>query len=333
MGTGIVIGALLLTGCSSKSDEEKSKASAGETVQSPLEKRLPYLFDFTVDQEERQAHNLRRETALAECMKDQGFEYTPNIFEDVDHSIATPSDEPQVNTLRYAEKYGYEFFINPASVNGYVNDPDEYVYTNPDQEYFDSLSESEQQDYLDALDGPPEPPELDAEQASQWLSNPENQGCYGIVSTQVFDYTRLDFYNESIVVEFSKDLENLPERYLQDPTIVALNETWAQCLTSKGYNYNSPAEAKQGAQDSYDEVYQITRTADGYESNTQASDEAVAKATKEEIALATADYQCRDKTGYTKVFQTAQKEIEEAYIVEHSDTIAEIEALYASIEN
>lgn len=222
-----------------------------EATSSPFEE----LFGSPESPAESRAKQLEQEEIVAQCMKEQGWEYTP-----VDWAAQFP-DQPEVDDPsgeEYGKQYGYGIARNYELWEWPNLDEDgNYVdpgfsgggFEDPNQEYVMSLSPTEQQEYQVALYGEQSivvstvPVEGDSAVAEAYTPPPlEEQGCYGRAQAEVYGEQQLwndpDF-NERFGA-LSEDLENDPR--LEDAEI-----TWSDCMyeISEDYDFYGPSDMYQ----------------------------------------------------------------------------------------
>ncbi len=170
------------------------------TTVSPLP--LAALLGLTQTPSEARVRDLKAESLIADCMKQDGWEYTP-----VDHSSTSPGvdfgDEPLYGVTRT-----YELFEGGAQ-------PEFSVATDPNLEYLMSLSEANQIAYRQALYGEDEP---DISAAVP--------GCREVAVYSVSPGSRPD------VRERANELSRLIEL---SASVRAAEDLWSQCMKDLGY--------------------------------------------------------------------------------------------------
>lgn len=195
---------------------------------------LAELLGWDVNQSpaEQRAQQLAVEEAVQTCMRAEGFEYTP-----VDYTAQFGADEEDVELYNdpqaYGEKYGY------GVVHNYEQYEEPYLlgeedgsfgptFEDPNQEYVDSLSDNERDDYYRVLNGDFmfDEPAID-EGGSEEFEPPaiEDQGCYGQAQIDVFggDRFQLDPEVEQRLQDFYSNVQT-------DPEIDAAQQDWLDCM-------------------------------------------------------------------------------------------------------
>ena len=322
------MGALLLTGCSSSD----GKKSAGESEKSPLQKRLAFLDSGEFDEAKYSEQQKQVEAAVAQCMKEEGFEYTPVDHDSGSVTFISNSDYEDTQTSAYAKKYGYGIFSYPEEETP-VEDAPEEEFVDPNQDYVSSLSENEQEEFYNTLFGPSPSENLSDEEMDAWFSDPANQGCYGAAQNNAYE-TENSFYESSEAQDFFdiySDFFSTVE--VENTKIIELNDAWSQCISEKGYNFSSPDEAMQSVYEINESLYTQAINEDGSiepsaQEYKEPDPEVLEEAKEDEIALATADYECQEKLDYLKKKTTLQWELEEQFIKENESLIQEIERIH-----
>lgn len=213
-------GAMLLGGCGdsgSASDASPLQAIWGEP-ESPAESR---------------AKQLQHEEIVAQCMKDEGWEYHP-----VDWSAQMPDQEYEdPNEPGFGERHGYgvvysyELYELPyidEDGNQTGDGPMGRDFEDPNMEYVEELTDSEREEYYIALQGDQmnQMPEIDPESGEEiWIAPPpEEQGCYGVASLEVYgDQPWSD-------QDFNERFSELTEQMANDPAIEDAEITWSDCM-------------------------------------------------------------------------------------------------------
>lgn len=332
LSTAIVLGGLLLSGCSDSADKD----SASSSDKSPLEERLGFLYGGEFDQSSYSEQQNKVEVAVAQCMKDQGFEYTPAVYDASDFEVSSDDSYSDTETLDYAKKYGYGVFSQEDLEEDIpAQEPTEEPDADPNAAYLGTLSESELDEYYATLYGPNPDENLSDDEIEAWYSDPANQGCYSVAQSEENTDESDGFFNDPEVAELMQTLENSYNEMTENAKLAELNDAWSECLSTKGFDFATPEDAVNSIYDKSSDIYSIEDTSDGSYSmdsdNYPEPDEAaIEDAKKDEIELATADYECRDKVKYDKTRTKIQWDMEEAFIKENEAAISQVESLYKS---
>ncbi len=255
------------------------------------------------------------EEHVAECMTEEGFEYTP-----VDQSqyggFVMSGEEWDPESREWVEEYGYGAVNFPGRDE--QPDPDQ-EFVDPNQEYVESLSESEMAAYYETLYGP-QPTEEELGEDGAYEYDPENAGCYGSAQQEV---TGDDPYSSE---EFKPIMDAITEFYTDvqnDPALADLNAAWSSCMADAGYSgFATQPDAQTSIYDELNAYYE--------DMSEYVEDDPVLEEIQErEIALALADLDCRESTDYRQESLRVQFELEEQFVQEHK---AELEALKAALQ-
>ena len=298
----------------------------------------PEEYEKQYEDQNRQAEEL-----TAECMAEQGFEYTPNTSSGAVYSSSDDDYDPE--SEEWVSQYGYGVFTNPWGDEEQVAEEDEYV--DPNADYVSSLSESEQIAYNEALYGEQpseeayEDPDFDWENFDWDSLEP---GCNGIAWEEV----QGEDATQALYEEYQPLLDriNLIYEDLQSaPEMSDLNAEWASCMADAGFaGYTVQTDAAQEFYDAQDEFYTdqnaLSEEIDWdnatqeeidafYEENDPSNSPEWKEKGEREIEVALADLECREKTDYTEASLRIQFDLEEQFI---ADNKAELEAFKAAAE-
>jgi len=249
-------------------------------------------------------------------MAAEGFEYVP-VDQSQNGGIVFSGDEWNPDSREWVEQYGY----------GAVNFPGRDDRPEPGQEWFDpnqdyvqSLSESEMTAYYETLYGPsPTEEQLDEDGGYQY--DWSTAGCYGSAQHEVQGN---DPYSSD---EHKPLMDALNEFYtnLQNhASLTELNRAWASCMTAAGYSgFTTQYDAQNSVYDDINAYYE-SMTGEWVE-----NDPKLLAIGEREIELALADLDCREETDYRQASLRIQFDLERAFVDEHK---AELEALKASLQ-
>jgi hypothetical protein len=226
-GVVSVVG-IVLVGCGSDSG-----GSGADAPSSPLAELFGWNDFNSVEARQQQ---LEIEEAVVSCMREEGFEYVAQDYgalseADTADADAGLFDDPEA----YGKKYGYGVVRNYELYElPYINEDGSGaggpVYDDPNQEYLDSLSETETNDYYAALYGQQTTDVADTvpvgTEPEVYVSPPlEEQGCQG--------RARLDVVGEdpSQDPEVQQALTDYYESQRDDPQLEQAFQKWAECMT------------------------------------------------------------------------------------------------------
>jgi len=326
--------ALLLTGCTAGGSPDGGATAAAARELGPLEEYFARVYGWADDGEagldeqnaeyERQQREV--EQLVAECMREQGFDYLPR--EDGGMVAASGGTDLEWGSAEFAEQFGYGISTDPR---GWDDQDDAVASEDPNQEYVDSMSDGEREAYYAALWGPPVEMDEDAD-PEEYEYDWTRSGCYGAAQHEVWD----DDADE----EFAGLLDEVSrvwEQTAEDPRVRALDAAWSSCMADAGYGgFDAPNEAAPRLSEEWnviqgwdDPEYQALR--DGWDWDAEPDgpgepevDEAAVRAfTEREIAVAVADAGCKAEVGYDDGVREVSHEIQQEFVDQHR---AELEA-------
>ncbi|GAA4198462.1 hypothetical protein GCM10022219_27920 [Microbacterium oryzae] len=334
--------AVTLTACSGQQGGEQELS----WEDSPLSEYMAAAYGTGLSVEEQQAkadeETRKIEELTAECMQAEGFEYIPNVQNGT--TIFSEDDDVwDPESREWVEQYGYGIFNDP-----YGNDPqpESEEYVDPNQEYVESLSESEQSAYSETLYGaqPSEDEMNDPEFDWDAFYETADLGCSGEASDEV---SGMDTWEE-LNTQFEPLLTKMDELYLkvqEAPELVELDAAWSACMAEAGFpSYSTQADPstelgeKQSAfwdeqNAAYEEIDWETVTEEEIAALDAQNDPSTKPEWKElaeqEIEVALADLECREETDYRDETMRVQFALEEQFI---ADNEADLEAYRAAAE-
>jgi hypothetical protein len=300
-----LIAVALLSGCAAGPGAAPSSSTAPP---SPLEPYYSALYG-SGSEEEQAAQNAAIQDAVAACMKEEGFSYTPDpslgsaSFSTEDMEIPWGSEE-------FATTYGYG-----VSTRAFDQMSGSVEYEDPNQDYIDSLSPGEQAAYSAALWGaPPEAPDSGSTDEPTVEFSAEydwkQAGCMGAAQHEFGDTGSMDPEFASLVEEMGAIWTEVREV----PAVVAAEKEWSNCLASAGF---PGYETKDDPVNDFNERFNELQGAGASEEPGAADPVALDELKNEEIATATADFACGESTGYTDTLETEQLTREQAFVDEH----------------
>ena len=253
----------------SPTGQSGSPATGAATVPRPFESLL------VLSQDNQKALHDAEELAVSECMKAQGFRYTPQAFES-----AQPADGPGMGDVAAARTRGYG--IAEARQRGETavaeNDPDK----DPD---LGRLTAQERQAFTAALIGPAPTGPNDPSRATIALPggatvSVNTNGCASKGRAAVYgDDLRWQQLFGTVEDLRAKAYDGLST----DPAYESAVQQWRTCMRGKGFNYEGPDAAR----DVLGKQINSGGDIDGLRAT--------------EIQVATADAECVQSTGMTGV--------------------------------
>lgn len=319
---------ITLAGCSATPSTGDADDAALTAEDSPLSEYLEASYSAGLSPEDEDKKDAAvwdaGEELIAECMKDQGFEYTPAAYISentvtVDEGDWRPDDEDWV------AEWGYGITDIPARHMSADEAAPDGAGTNPNLDYLGTLSPVELEAYLEALEGPPADAEelVDGENVYNW----EESGCRGLAYHEVVgeqaDSSEFDGLWDQIHA-FEKDLVDAPE-------FADLDAAWSSCMSDAGESgFTRQEDARQSITDAMPEPEEAPEGgAAAAEYENPMDDPVVAELHERETELALVDLECRTKTDYYRSALRIQFELEEQFIEDHK---TELEAYKLAAE-
>ena len=208
---------LVLAGCSG---DDPAKDGETDLPLGPISQRMTDL-EQRFDHDAVAAMNAALDESIAACMKEQGFDYTPQGHDGDDRARA--AGVPDWGSAEFAETYGYGI-TTQEKLPGATTAPDK------DPQVMDGA-------YQQALWGADD----DRGDDGAWLPG----GCFGEAVAQI----GMDDPTASTVAQ---DLDDLTAQAEQDEAVVAALDGWATCMADEGYDYQTSDEAQRSF---YDRLY------------------------------------------------------------------------------
>ena len=321
---------LALTACGG-GDPEPEPEPTPESSVGPLESLLrDYLAEWSNEDVTRQL--TRMEEAIAACMAEQGFSYTPVDYSTVEVDFMGSDLGVEPGTLEFAQRYGYGLTTDPwgaDDLEGEVEDPN--------AEYVAAMSEAEQQAYFAALYGEQyaDPSMIDGAPDGEAMTDYswEDAGCTGLAQEQLLTGNETD---GDEFLGLQQAMAEMMESAVRDPRLDRANADWAACMAEAGYPGLAAvggAEAAIGAE--VDAVW--AKAAVGTSTQpvppglTDPSDaeaavavaEELERITPREIETAVADLTCQSEVGYDALRRQVDAEYQREFLTENLEEIQE----------
>jgi hypothetical protein len=269
------------------------------------------------DKEDAAAQQKKVEELVATCMAEEGFDYTPvdqSQYQDMSF------DDEDRDTEEWVAEHGYGMNQTPEEQEEMNAQSEQFV--DPNQEYVEALSPSEQEAFYEVLYGPsPSEEEMAAmeEDGSSYEYNWENSGCQGAAQHEISgdDLTQSDKYKPLM-----DEINSMWEKQQKLPAVVKLEDEWAACMADAGWTDFKKKE---------DAMMEVNEASNAYWENgaTEEPDDALKAEWREhEIEVALADFKCAEKVDYQDKYLAAQYEFENQFITDHK---SELDAMVADI--
>jgi hypothetical protein len=231
------------------------------------------------DQDGILARQTRVEAAVRDCMKNQGFDYTPV---DPVAQRAALFGSSRLSEQDFINQFGYGI----STLWGRSS-----ATADPNQRLRASLGAADRKAYDRALYG--DHPGTTFTSAVDSGDFSELGGCTRKATTAVFGGTR-------VLSQLQERLDALEERMLQDQRMVRGIEKWSSCMATAGYRYEEPEAIDT---DLYARAAKIVGPLPGQFATGPAPGEkpppydraALSALQREEVAIAKADHSCENK--------------------------------------
>jgi hypothetical protein len=293
---------LALTGCGGGGPADP------EDRMGPIDKLYESMYgEWDPEQSDREM--IRMEEIIAECMAEQGFDYTPVDYNQGSTAVTFDGDdgiEEEWGTLEFAKKWGYGATTNPwgEAVEEPIDEPGE-VWIDPNQEYVESMSESEQAAYYTALYGEQWNMEWTEEMESgEYVWDWTTAGCSGRAQHEVYG----DGWGSSTseFADLEAEMQLMWEAMSSDPRLSEVASKWSACMAEAGYpGLNEVYDAENLIYERVNAIWEsgyADMPPDASEEDWRAVEASVqgdlAAITPDEIKTATDDYTCRDRVRY-----------------------------------
>lgn len=310
-----------------------------EIADTPLTPYWEALYGGEGDMEQMQKEQdelqVKIEEKVAECMTEQGFEYTavdPASWEDIEMS-GSDDDVWDPDDKKWVAKWGYGITDWPGRDDeGESQGAEEEAPDDPNSTYYESLTDGEKAAYDEALSGPMLSDEeyADPNYEYKW----EDGGCYGKASHEVESDGEEDELTkyEDLITRMNEVWEDVQS----DSRVATLEAEWSSCMSDAG---ESGFEAQFEAQDSISSDYAKLNPTQGdpgpegenaEEIDTSPETNGEIGALKErEIELALADLECRENTSYYDEYEKISVAVEQEFVDANK---AELDAMKLALE-
>ena len=316
-----VVASLALSGCTTG---ETGRAETRAASDPYVAAKTPFTHYWDAmygvhDDPDQIAKREKVEKLTAECMGDEGFEYIP-----------VDQHRPKAVTP-YMDAYGTEDWAAQHGYGAFPTDEEtrqmdaQIASEDPNLAYVQSLSDSDQGAYYDALQNPgPSGDELDAIKdgeapAYDW----EEAGCQGRAEHEVNgdDPTQTTRFEPLVAA-----MNALGQDQMTDPAMAPIDAEWADCMADAGY---PDLPTRQSAPDAV-----FGQSSEYWDSG--ATDEPSTKLTASwrafEIEVAVADFRCGEKVGYDAKALDVQIARENQFIADNRPELDDLMAELAQGE-
>ena len=306
----LVVGALVLGGCSSDAGADVEPGSPG-----PLDDFLFRIHGSGPAESEEAAlraaaerHRLGEEM-IAACMHEQGFDYLPVPMH---FTPDLPEDLPPHGSLEFAEQWGFGIAHDAAGLRDWTPPED------PNLEMLRAMSEAELDAWWLALWGPP--------QIGQDV--PEEMGCIGPARLVQWNSPVVDEQFASLDAELRHAQLNASMQW--GPHFTEIHQDWRQCMADAGHPGLSNRESMMAAL--WEEENHLFRRSPALENwDWRLYPEGppippppaaqVEDLFRRELALALADYHCRAEFDFDARVDAARLAVQHEFVDRHRDEL------------
>ncbi|MGB2756824.1 MAG: hypothetical protein WBD02_04095 [Acidimicrobiia bacterium] len=328
---------------------DRATASSSSTYASPLGDALGQTNPNDMNRQMADA-----EKKIQTCMAKEGFKYIPSANPVVSFGGVDDASGPQNKDWRAKHGYGIVEQILDPGAGMFRFDP-KNMPVDPNQKIVENLSKAEQRAYHIALDGfdPEDPATANGQSTVTQLGVAQTggmqaKGCRGQSMSKLFGGA-----TDAKTMELTNDIyQTMNDRIAADPRIKKLNQQWASCVAKAGFSAVTRQEQtysyiqekakviapnagmgpiiSSGGGASTSGSVDSGGTAPGSDSAakelTEAQKKQLKALKKNEVALATADFDCQEKYDIQKKTDSIRIEIEKQIVDERGSDLANIKA-------
>ena len=297
---------VILTACGGTSGADAGPADE----RGPITAFADRLLATVRDAESIEAQHRETEEAIARCMAELGFEYTP----EEPRTRPGKADEQLLDTetLEFAEEFGYGLTTNEELYGIPVEG-----WTDPNADRVAAMSEAEAQAWNDALWGPPEE-ESEGDAATGW-----EQGCTGKAWKEADETSPLADETLTAVVEEYSAVE---QALADDPALRGAVGRWADCMADEGHDVEELSDAVAVVEELWYALPSVDEDDPSSTVTERDVEAAKAEVKQKEIAMAVTDATCREESGYTAARAARLRAAEERLWATYGDRLEELAA-------
>lgn len=331
--------------------EESSGPDLGEDGVLTLDDFIPGA-NTNYEEIDWRTEELAVQQTVATCMAAEGFEYVPFVPSDIDGGFGYEEYDQETYVKEYG--FGVATWVTDERNFGVTDEGDfEDPYANdPNQAIVEAMDEFERDEYYRILHGgepaiientPWEEIEAMSQEEQEAFYNEayadwEQDGCYNEAWAESYNQESAEAFYE----EFSDDLDDVYSRVESDPRIVAAQADWSGCMADKGHDYATQQDMYEyfwgdefGEGDFSRQVNELITYPDYDEESYAALTEeelndpnlwmpqfdleALQPYIDEEIAVATADYEC--STDSQELWIEVYDDLQQQFLDENMDRL------------
>ncbi len=276
----IAIAVLVATGCGK--DEQKP------TKVVELEETLGFSSDGILERQSRVENRIR------ECMRAQGFEYTPV---DPFAQQQALTGKARLSEEEFIEQFGYGI----STLLGRATEQ-----ADPNARIRRSLSATDGAAYDRALWG---------DNRGATFADAVDSGHFGELGGCTKEASEAIFGGGPVLTALVTKLDELDDSILADQRMVRAEEKWSRCMAQRGFRYGDPGDIEGDVEKRFTDIFGVgvrpgaTAPPDPGTSYDRA---ALAELRRDEVRVATADHEC-EKQEITPVELVVRPQYEEAF--------------------
>jgi hypothetical protein len=278
----VLVGTLMaLAGCGGDSDGGATAAPSSSTSSSSSSSQSGATVEDQLgfDAAGILARQSRVEAALAQCMKNEGFDYVPI---DPFAQRASLVGSSRLSDEDFLKQFGYGI----STLWGRGN-----VQSDPNQRLRATLAPADRRAYDRALWG---------ENKGATFSEAVDTGHFDRLGGCTLKATEAVFGGSQVLTQLQGKLDELDDRILEDRRMIKAVEAWSECMASAGYRYEDPDEIDA---DIFKRTEKIVGPLPGQfaigppagEKPRPYDHAALARLQREEVAIAQRDSACEEK--------------------------------------
>lgn len=309
-------------------DGGTASPAAQQSPLSPLEAFEREMYGLNVSAEEREQQryeeSVEMENLIAQCMKAEGFEYTPEPYRpDLSDSDATADGitDENLEDRDWVARYGYGLVETPdraADDMSMFTGPDRGAGTKTESErYVDTLSSSQAAAYELAMNGP---------QQTEENFSLADAGCFGQARAAVVGEDPSDLAEFEPTFEAIEDFWNGASSWAG---FSELHASWASCMDARGHGgYARQSDAANEIGTKIGALREVANPTEGTGEMVALPIAALEALGAEERELATVDLDCREEVGFSARFFEIKVAEETRFIADHQAALDELKAAY-----
>lgn len=297
---------------------------------SPLEAFEYEIYGLNASAQEREQReydiSVQVEDLVAECMKAEGFEYTPQPsrpdLSEPGVSVDGVSDE-NFDDRDWVTRYGYGMVETPQRAMGETLDagiPKGSDAGTPNQQYRATLSSTEEAAYDLAMNGPAQTEEN---------FSLANAGCWGqsVLAVEGEDPSELDEHEP--ILEAMDEFWNTAGSW---PGLAELDSSWASCMAGRGHGgYSRQGDALDDIAAKNGALWETANPDGGSRlpvEQTPPPMAALQALAEQERELAIIDFECREEVDYRARYDAIAFAEETRFMSDHKPALDALKAAY-----